>query len=129
MKNSGNAYQVLTKGEMDVMKRLWSIGREVSIKELLESCDEPKPAYTTLATFLKILSAKHFVSEQKKLNMGKSLYYKPLISQDEYTARVMDDVTANFFGGSVSSLVNFFMREEKISPEELEHLVALVNGR
>jgi BlaI family penicillinase repressor len=65
MKNGKEKYQALTKGEMDIMNKLWSLGREASTKELLEICDEPKPAYTTIATFLKILSVKGFVSETK----------------------------------------------------------------
>lgn len=129
MKRSNETYQVLTKGEMDIMKMLWQCEGEASVKEILEKCDEPKPAYTTIATFLKILSAKGFVSEQRHIDGGKTLFYKPLISQEEYTSRVMDDVTSSFFGGSVSSLVNFFMREEKISPKEIERLLEIVNSK
>lgn len=129
MKNGKDKYQVLTKGEMDIMNKLWSLDKEASTKDLLENFDEPKPAYTTVATFLKILSAKGFVTETKYKETGKTLFYKPLISQKEYTTRVMDDVTTNFFGGSVKSLVNFFVREEKISSEELEQLLNLVNSK
>lgn len=129
MKRSNDTYQVLTKGEMDIMKMLWQCEDEASVKEILEKCDEPKPAYTTIATFLKILSAKGFVSEQRHIDSGKTLFYKPLISQQEYTSRVMDNVTSSFFGGSVSSMVNFFMREEKISPKEIERLLNIVNNK
>lgn len=129
MKRSNDTYQVLTKGEMDIMKMLWQCDDEASVKEILEKYDEPKPAYTTIATFLKILSAKGFVTEQHYKESGKTLFYKPLLSQEEYTSRVMDDVTSSFFGGSVSSLVNFFMREEKISPKEIERLLDIVNNK
>ncbi len=126
MKDKSTKYQTLTKGEMDVMKRLWTLGEAATVKELLETCDEPKPAYTTMATFMKILTAKGYVSEERREGTGKVLYYRPLITQEEYTRRVMDDVTSDFFGGSVSSLVNFFVREERISAEEVEQLLKLI---
>lgn len=118
--------QVLTKGEMDIMKLLWEIGSEASVKDILERSREPKPAYTTIATFLKILKAKGYLEEDKRENCGKTLFYKPVISQDEYTRRIMNDVTTNFFGGSVSSLVNFFVREEKITHEEVLELLNMI---
>lgn len=126
MNRSKKEYPVLTKSEMDVMKILWQIGDEATVKDILARYTEPKPAYTTVATFLKILTAKGYLSESKHLDMGKALYYKPLLSQEEYTSRVMDEVTTDFFGGSVGSLVNFFVREEKISVSEIEKLLQMI---
>ncbi len=128
MRRANNDQQVLTKGEMEIMKHLWQSDHALSTKDILEASDEPKPAYTTIATFLKILSAKGFVTEQKMPNRGKTLFYKPLVSQDEYTSRVMDEVTTNFFSGSVPSLVNFFMRRDKISRQEVEQLLSMVEA-
>jgi len=121
--------QTLTKGEMEIMNRLWDFGEEATIKDILEKCDEPKPAYTTIATFLKILTAKGFISQEKHADCGKIYFYKPLLTKEEYTSRVMKDVTDSFFGGSVSSLVSFFMQEEKISIKEIERLLSLVNEK
>ncbi len=125
MKRNQQKQWTLTKGEMDVMKCLWKIGGSATVKDILEQFDEPQPAYTTVATFLKILTNKEFLMEEKLPEKGKSYFYTPLVSQEEYTRRVMDDVTSDFFGGSVRSLVNFFMREEKISAEELAELLKM----
>lgn len=124
-----NEQQTLTKGEMEIMNRLWAIGKEATIKEILEKCDEPKPAYTTVATFLKILTAKGFITQEKHADTGKVYHYKPLLTRDEYTARVMNDVKDSFFGGSVSSLVNFFFRKEEITADEVEHLLEMINQK
>lgn len=124
-----NEHLTLTKGEMEVMNHLWAIGREATIKEILEHTDEPKPAYTTVATFLKILTAKGFITQEKHADTGKVYYYKPLLTRDEYTTRVMDDVKDSFFGGSVSSLVNFFFRKEEISADEVEQLLEMINQK
>ncbi|MBQ7685715.1 MAG: BlaI/MecI/CopY family transcriptional regulator, partial [Bacteroidaceae bacterium] len=52
----------------------------------------------------------------------------PLISKDEYTSRVMRDVKNNFFGGSVSSFLSFFLKEENLSQKELEELIKKVES-
>ena len=39
----------------------------------------------------------------------------------------MNEVKENFFGGSSSSLLNFFVREEELSEAEIRELIELVN--
>ena len=38
----------------------------------------------------------------------------------------MSEVKDNFFGGSGSSLLKFFVREEKLTEEEIEELIRMV---
>ena len=52
--------------------------------------------------------------------------YYPLMTKEEYTRRVMNEVKDNFFGGSSSSLLKFFVREEKLTEEEIEELIQMV---
>jgi len=118
----------LTKGEMEIMNLLWNFDGEATIKDILDRCDEPKPAYTTVATFLKILYQKGFISQEKHPTSGKTYFYRPLMTREEYTSRVMDDVTTSFFVGSVKSLVNFFVKAKKISTEEVEELLKKINS-
>ena len=80
----------LTKSEMQVMNALWSAGKALDVHEVVARYDEPRPAYTTVSTFLKILSTKGFV-DYKKGN-GKQYLYFPIVSRAEYTSRVMKDV-------------------------------------
>ncbi len=124
MKNR-NEY-TLTKSEMQVMNALWSAGKALDVHEVVARYDEPRPAYTTISTFLKILTTKGFV-DWKKGN-GKQYLYFPVISRAEYTSRVMKNVKDNFFGGSASSLVRFFVEEEKLSEAELKELLSLIQN-
>ena len=116
----------LTKGEMQVMNILWGSGRACDVHYVIEQYDEPQPAYTTVATFLKILSTKGFVDFKK--GQGKQYLYFPLVSKAEYTARVMRSVKDDFFGGSPSSLVSFFLKEEKLSQREIDELISIMKG-
>ena len=117
--------RTLTRAEMQVMNILWSMGKAVDVHEVVERYDEPRPAYTTVSTFLKILSTKGFVDFKKG---GRKQYlYFPVISRAEYTSRVMKEVKDNFFGGSASKFVQFFMEEEQLSESEIKELLSLIN--
>ena len=78
------------------------------------------------STFMKILTQKGFLEPQKREGGGKTLFFAPLITQDEYRDRVMSEVKDNFFGGSVKSLVSYFMKEEKLSSQEIDELMELI---
>lgn len=121
--------QTLTRVEMEIMTQLWQMNRPASVRELLDTYDDPKPAYTTVGTYMKILTQKGFVSPEKHEDDGKTYFFRPLISQEEYRRRVMSEVKDTFFGGSVSSLVRYFVKEEKIDDSELQELMALIQNQ
>lgn len=115
----------LTKSEMQVMNALWAAGKALDVHEVVARYEEPRPAYTTVSTFLKILSTKGFV-DYKKGN-GKQYLYFPIVSRAEYTSRVMKDVKDSFFGGSASRFVQFFVENEELSEAEIQKLMELIN--
>ena len=111
---------------MQVMSILWTMPNGGSVYDVLEHYDEPKPAYTTVATFLKIMQNKGFVRSERM--QGRQQRFVPLVSKEDYTRQVMDEVKDNFFDGSKLSFVRYFMKEEKISAEELQELIKMVEG-
>jgi predicted transcriptional regulator len=123
MKKDNN--KTLTRAEMQVMNILWSLGKAADVHEVVERYEEPHPAYTTVSTYMKILTTKGFVDYKK--GTGKQYLYFPVISRAEYTSRVMRDVKDSFFGGSASSLLRFFVENEQIDEKEIRELLDLVN--
>ena len=126
-KNKDN--QTLTRVELEIMNHLWQINKPASVRELLESYDAPKPAYTTIGTYMKILTQKGFVKPEKHEDDGKTFFFRPLVSHEDYRRRVMSEVKDSFFGGSVSSLVRFFVKEEDIDDAELKELMSLIQNQ
>jgi predicted transcriptional regulator len=119
--------QTLTRVEMEIMNRLWAKDKpSASVRELLTEYPDPKPAYTTLGTYMKILTEKGFVKPEKREDDGKTFFFRPLITQNEYRKIVMKDVKNTLFGGSMRSLVNFFAKEEKIPDDEIQELLSLI---
>ena len=114
----------LTKAEMQVMNVLWEMPEGGCIHDIIAHYPDPKPAYTTVSTFLKILLNKGFV-EFRKFS-GKTHTYYPLIGKENYANQVMTDVKESFFGGSGSSLVKFFVEQEKLSESEIKELIEII---
>lgn len=113
----------LTRSEMQVMNILWDLPDGGCVHDIIARYEEPKPAYATIATFMRILYNKGFIRFQK--SQGKTYTYYPLTSRDEYVRNIMNDVKENFFAGSRSSFIKFFVHEENISEEEIRELLGL----
>lgn len=116
--------KTLTKAEIQVMNILWTMPEGGSVYDLLERYDEPKPAYTTVATFLKILQNKGYVRAEKL--QGRQQRFVPLVTKEDYTSQVLGEVKDNFFDGSGLSFVKFFKKEENLTAAELKELIDLV---
>lgn len=112
----------LTRGEEEVMHILWSIGSGV-VNDIIARMEEPKPKYTTVATFIKILENKGFVRHEA---MGKSHRYFPLVSKEDYAGNKMRSMLSNYFDGSLSQMVSFFSQKENISVEEMDEILEIV---
>ena len=124
MKRNDNT---LTKVEFEVMNILWDIPGAACAWDVLEHYKEPKPAYTTVATYLKVLYEKGYLDFHKVGGQGKTHRYVPLVTRAEYTRRTMQEVKQNFFGGSVKSMLNYFVQEENLSTEEVKELIKLID--
>ena len=120
--------QTLTKGEIQVMNILWDMQRAACVADIQRQYPEPQPAYTTIATFLKIMEQKGFV-EKRKCGTGKTFVYSPRLTRERYRRMVVDDVKDTFFGGSVKSLVSFFAEEDELTQEDINEILSLLQNR
>lgn len=124
MEEMATKQQQLTKAETQVMNVLWSLPDEKGFSsDIMKRMPEPKPAMTTLLTFLKILKEKGFVASEK---MGKSYLFSALVSKDEYTGTFLSYVKKTFFGGSFTSLISFFAKKENLSDEQIREIVQII---
>lgn len=120
----------LTKAEMEIMNILWSAPTEgLTTHQIIEQYPEPQPAYSTIATFLKILTNKGFITSRKMEGGGKTFVFEPLITREEYTNRVMKEVKSTFFGNSLKSMLSFFAKQEEVSEEDLAEIVELIKNK
>ncbi len=120
-----NRPQELTRAELEVMQILWRIERGV-VHAIIDEMEEPRPAYNTISTVVRILEKKGFVGHKA---YGKTHEYYPTVTKEEYTSRYMTTVLDNFFDGSLSRLVSFFSSERNLSTEELDELMRIINEK
>ncbi|CAL2058996.1 BlaI/MecI/CopY family transcriptional regulator [Tenacibaculum sp. 190524A05c] len=109
----------LTKAEEQIMQVLWDLG-EASVKEVIAELPDPKPAYNTVSTIIRILETKEFVGHQPK---GRGYVYFPLIQKTDYSNQSLHKLMNGYFGGSFKSMVSFFMKENKLDIKELETIL------
>ncbi len=109
----------LTKAEEEVMQILWQLQKGF-VKEIIDRFPEPKPAYNTVSTIIRILEKKGVVGYEA---FGKAHRYYPLIAKDEYSRKFLNSFVQNYFSGSYKQLVSFFAHQENLSVNELEALL------
>lgn len=112
----------LTRAEEQIMQILWRIKRGF-VKDILEHFPEPKPAYNTVSTIVRILQDKGFVSHKA---YGRTHEYFPLLSREEYTKSRMSNLVNDYFSNSFEKMVSFFAREKNISLKEMEDIRKLM---
>ena len=117
-----NEQKELTKAELQIMQVLWQ-KENAFVNEILQELEEPRPAYNTVSTVLRVLQNKGFVAYR---SFGKNYQYYPLVSKESYTNRFMNRVVDNFFSGSVEAMVSFFTKKEKMSVQEIDELIEML---
>lgn len=115
----------LTKAEEQVMQYLWKL-KKAFLKDIVNEYEEPKPASTTVATVIKVLTKKGFIdfSSYSKINE-----YFPKISKDEYFKNHFKKVVDNFFNGSASKVASFFTDDKDVDLSELEQMKQIIEER
>src|SRR6187431_2507815 len=115
----------LTRAEDQVMQILWSIGRGV-VRDIIDKMPEPKPAYNTVSTIVRILETKGFVDHKA---YGKTHEYFPTISKEKYTKFYLNNLLKGYFNGSFQNLVSFFAKENKLDSKAIEKLLEEIKNQ
>ena len=109
----------LTHKEEEVMQILWNL-RKGFVKEILEKMSEPKPPYNTVSSIVRKLEAMNLVGHEA---FGKTHRYYPILKKENYRKQSFQAFMRNYFGGSPSQLLSYFVKEEKLSPSEINQLL------
>ena len=115
----------LTKAEEEVMHILWQL-QKANVATIIEQLPEPKPAYNTVSTIVRILESKGFVDHEKE---GKGYLYFPLVKKADYSNQSINKLVDNYFQGSFKSMVSFFVKTNDINLKELEAVLKEINQK
>ncbi len=114
----------LTKVENQLMQVLWVL-EKAFIKEIIYELPDPKPAYSTVSTIIRILESKGVIGYEA---FGKTHRYYPLITKEEYTRYEAEKFLGNYFSNSVQDMFSFFVREKKIDLKDAEQLLKMIDN-
>ena len=109
----------LTKAEEQIMQVLWDL-QEASVKEVIDKLPEPKPAYNTVSTIVRILESKEFVGHKP---VGRGFIYYPIIEKEAYSNQSLHKLMNGYFDGSFKSMVSFFVEKNDVDIADLETIL------
>jgi len=115
----------LTKAELQVMHYIWD-QEKCFLKDIVEAFPEPKPAYTTISTVIRVLVKKGVLDYN---TYGKIHEYYPKISRQAYFRKHLNSIINNHFEGSVVSFASFFTGDEGVDLGELEEIKLLIDRK
>ena len=112
----------LTKAEEQVMQYLWKL-KKGFLKDIVDQFPEPRPAYTTVSTVIRVLVNKQFVGFN---TYGKIHEYYPLISKSEYFSTQFKVTLKEYFNGSLTNFASYFTNDKDLNLTELEEIRRIV---
>jgi BlaI family transcriptional regulator, penicillinase repressor len=115
--------QELTKAQEEILQILWEINEGV-VTDVIDRLPEPKPAYNTVSTVIRVLEKKGYVAHKV---YGKTHVYFPSVSKHEYRQHAFGGTMKTFFNNSIDQLVSFFVKQKSLSINELEELRKLID--
>ena len=113
----------LTKAEEEIMQILWQL-EKANVKSIIDLLPEPKPAYNTVSTIVRILESKGFVDYEKQ---GKGHVYFPIVDKELYSNQSINKLVDNYFQGSFKSMVSFFVKKNDVDVQDIEALLKDIN--
>ena len=118
-----NIMKELTKAEEQIMQVLWRLDKGF-VKDVIDLLPDPKPAYNTVSTIVRILEKKGFVAHNA---YGKTHEYYPIVTRDDYKKRFLKSFIKRYFGNSFQEMVSFFASDRDITLGEMEEIRELLN--
>jgi predicted transcriptional regulator len=115
----------LTHKEEEVMTILWRLGHAY-VNDILAEMEEPKPPYNTVSSLVRKLVGQGLIGYEA---FGKTHRYFAILKKEDYRTGAFRKFMENYFGGSPTALLSYFVREEKMSPEELDKLLGEIKKK
>ena len=115
----------LTKREEQIMQAFWQQGKSF-IRDIIPYLPDPKPHYNSVATIVKILEEKGFLTHEI---VGNIYCYSPLIAKADYQKLEVKDIVSRYFDNSYPRMLAFFAKEQNLSEEELNDILNIIKSK
>lgn len=117
---------LLTEVELEFMTVVWATGGG-TVRDILAVLNQAQErAYTSVATVLKIMEQKGFLSSERA---DRSLIYRPAIPKTEYQKTSLKNLSSKLFNDTPAALVARLVDDEEVTDDMLVEMRALLNER
>lgn len=117
---------LLTEVELEFMTVVWEIGSG-TVRDILAELNKAQTrAYTSVATVLKIMEQKGFLTSERH---DRSLVYRSAVPKEDYQRTTLKDLSSKLFDGAPAALVARLVDDEEVTDDMLESMRALLNER
>lgn len=106
--------------EEQILNIFWAHG-PLFVKEVQDFLPEPRPHVNTVATTVRSLESKGYLSHE---SFGGAFRYSTIISEDEYKSESFGELVGKYFKDSYRLAVSNFVKTEKLSAEDLREILA-----
>lgn len=113
----------LTRAEEQLMQVLWKL-EKAFVKDMVAELPDPKPAYNTASTIIRILETKGFIGYEA---FGRTHRYFPLVSKEEYKRQEAEKLLQDYFENSVHDMFSFFIKEKKVSMTDVDEMLKMID--
>ena len=111
----------ISDSELEVMRVLWEAGDALPITEIRQILQDRKGwEATTVKTLVQRLVSKGVLEQEKR----KVFYYRPLVSESEYSDWAVNGMVQRLFRGSAKALVATLVQSDGLSDEDIAELRA-----
>lgn len=117
---------LLTEVELEFMNVVWDL-EGGTVRDILAELNKTRErAYTSVATVLKIMEQKGFLTSARR---DRSLVYHPSVPKAEYQKKTLKNLSSKLFNDTPAALVARLVEDEDVTSETLEEIRAILNER
>ncbi|WP_081143643.1 BlaI/MecI/CopY family transcriptional regulator [Bacillus cereus] len=118
----------ISEAELEVMKVLWNTTLPLTANEITEALEEKSDwSPKTIRTLINRLSKKNAISSHQE--KGKVYTYAPLITEESYLQIETQSFLKRFYGAALKPLLVNFIKEEKLSTEDIHELKQILENK
>jgi predicted transcriptional regulator len=115
----------LNHKEEEIMTILWRLG-QAFVNDIIAEMEPPAPPYNTVSSIVRKLQDNGLIGFEA---FGKTHRYYPILKKEEYRVGAFRRFMDNYFSGSPTDMLSFFMKEEKMDPAELDALLKKIKDQ
>jgi len=130
-KTMSEGNDTLSAMELKIMKFFWKTDVPVYVGDVVQYLKKEYgkvSARQTINTFVRRLMDKGFVEQGREYGQRLGYPYTALVSEEEYTKRLLSKYNNQYFGGSTYDFIVSLIKTQELSAEDKKRLKEYIDS-